>query len=337
MAITGKELAKIMNLSEAAVSLALNNKPGVSTKTRKKVIDTAKEYGYDFTELNWANEKSPTKGTVYLVIFRKHGTILSDTSFFSQLSEGVNYGCLMTGYYMNILNIYESDDIEAKMDELERQGCKGLILLGTEMQKEDLVQFQKTSMPLVLLDSYFSDIMIDCVHINNLRSAYLATNHLIKATSSHPGYLHSSYRIQNFYERKLGYNKAIQANGLSLSRSMVHRLSPTLEGAYGDMLAILENDEPLAECYFADNDLIAAGAMKAFKEKGIRVPEDIAVMGFDDIPLCTYVEPSLSSVHVPKRYMGEVAAKRLIDIINSEHHYPLKIEVEATVIARDSL
>ena len=92
---------------------------------------------------------------------------------------------------------------------------------------------------------------------------------------------------------------------MSSSRSIVHILTPSMEGAYADMLEIIKNGEELASCYFADNDLIAVGAIKALKENGYRIPQDIGIVGFDNLPLGSVIEPALTTIHVPKQYMGE--------------------------------
>ena len=110
-----------------------------------------------------------------------------------------------------------------------------------------------------------------------------------------------------------------------------------MDGAHAEMLAILDNNEPIADSYFADNDLIAAGAMKAFKERGYRIPEDIAIVGFDNVPMCTYLEPNLTTVNVPVKYMGKMAVERLISVINSKQYMPIKIEVNTNLIKRRSV
>ena len=102
-----------------------------------------------------------------------------------------------------------------------------------------------------------------------------------------------------------------------------------------EMIQEAAHDE-LARCYFADNDLIAAGAMRALSEAGYRIPEDISVIGFDDMPMCTYITPPLSTVHVPKQYMGEIAVKRLAEIINSTSASHVKIEISTEIIKRKS-
>ena len=103
------------------------------------------------------------------------------------------------------------------------------------------------------------------------------------------------------------------------------------------MIEILNRNEPLASCYFADNDEIAIGAMRAFKEKGYRIPEDISIVGFDNIPYSTYVDPPLTTIDVPKAYMGTIAAKRLITVIEEKVTAHLKIEMNTNLIIRQSV
>lgn len=335
MAITSKELAKLLGLSEAAVSLALNQKPGVSTATRKKVITAAEAHGFDFTRIKAAVPEK-NSGSIYFVIYKKHGAVVGDTPFFAELSAGVDEACKSLPYYLNIQYLHEDDDISDLINSWKKIGCRGLILLGTEMQQQDLKPFCASGLPLVLLDNYFEEEDLDSVLINNIKGAYTATDYLVRRRGSQPGYLHSSYSINNFEERADGFYKAIRKNGLSTSRSIVHRLSPSLEGAYSDMKDLLAKGEPLANCYFADNDIIAAGAMKAFKEAGLDIPGDIAIVGFDNTPLCTCIEPSLTAIHVPKQYMGRMAVHRLHELICNPDSLPIKIEISTTLKKRKS-
>ena len=138
------------------------------------------------------------------------------------------------------------------------------------------------------------------------------------------------------YQRADVFYKAIRANGMPTSKLIVHYLTPSQEGAYDDMKKLLTAGEEPANCYFADNDLIAVGALQAFKEFGYRVPEDIAIIGFDDLPLCEYILPSLSTIEVPKYFMGETAAMRMIQIIEKKNTLPIKIEVSTKIIIRKS-
>lgn len=337
MGITAKELAQKLNLSEAAVSLALNNKPGVSTQTKKKVLDAAREFNYDFTRINSAEYSASPQGSIYLIMYRKHGAIVTDTPFFSQLFEGIDLECKRYNYFLNVLYLYEEDPISSHLLLIINAGAKGIILLGTEMQEIDLLPFSNCPIPIVLLDNYFETYDMDCILINNIKGAFNATDYLIKTRKSQPGYMQSSYAINNFNERADGFYKALRKNGMSTSRSIVHRLSPSIEGAYADMIQLLSQNEPIANCYFADNDLIAIGAIRALQEHGYQVPEDVSIIGFDNIPLCTYVSPSLTTLNVPKEYMGQMAVRRLHERITSYQNEYIKIEVSANLIKRKSI
>lgn len=333
MSITAKELAKKLNLSEAAISMALNKKPGVSTKTRKMVLEAAEKYGYDFTRISGRPNRS---GMVTFVIFKKHGAIVSDTPFFSEVTEGVQQKCSEYGFKLNIEHLYKEDYLGSQAEQIMDSDPAGIILLGTEMSREDFLPFSMLRIPVVLLDVYMRDVDVDCILINNSQGAYLATEHLITATKSQPGYLHSSYSISNFEERADGFYKAIRAHGMSPSKSIVHQLTPSIDGATADMQEILNSGEEIARAYFADNDLIAIGAMRALQQHGYRIPEDVAIVGFDNLPMCNYIDPPLTTINVPKKYMGEVAVARLLALIDARQFVPIKMEIHTNLVKRHS-
>ena len=344
MGIKAKDLAKELQLSEAAVSMALHNKPGVSTATRKKVLELAKRKGYDFSRINAAKNPEENKGTIYYIIYRKSGALvpntstetITDTPFFAPLSEGIRLECSKHPYDLTVCYIYEKDDPTALLRSIESDNTKGILLLGTELTQQSLSPFQNYSLPLVVIDNFFDELPFNYVSINNIQGAFLATEHLIRTTHKKPGYLHSSYPSNNFEGRKTGFYKALRENGMSTPHPIIHSVTPTMEGAYEDMIFIIDSKEPLASCYFADNDLIAIGAMRAILEAGYKIPEDIAIIGFDDMPLCKFMNPPVSAVHVPKQYMGSLAVKRLIELMESKEHSPVNIELSTTLMLRKS-
>ncbi|MDO4292808.1 MAG: LacI family DNA-binding transcriptional regulator [Eubacteriales bacterium] len=334
MPITAKELASHLNLSAAAVSMALNNKTGVSTVTRQRVIAAAREFGYDFSKHRDPSRHTAEKGTITFLIYKKHGAVVADTPFFGQLTEGIEQACSQASYILNVNYLYESEDIPSQLERMNY--CNGILLLGTEMRYQDFQPFDTVKTPLVVLDTYYENLKYDCVLINNFQGAYQAACHLLKTTGAQPGYLRSSYRIGNFDERADGFYRAIRDFGLSPSHSQSILLTPSLEGAYEDMKSQLRAGVKPARCYFADNDLIAAGAMKALKEAGFLTPADVALVGFDDMPLCTFVEPSLTTINVPKQYLGHIAVERLTTLIDNRLHYPVKTEIGTQLIRRHS-
>ena len=177
---------------------------------------------------------------------------------------------------------------------------------------------------------------MDCVLINNVMGAFSATDYLIQQTKTQPGYLHSSYSLHNFEERATGFDKALHKNGMSSFHSIIHKVAPSVEGAYADIKNLLAQNIPIASCYFADNDFIAIGAIRAFQEHGYEIPKDIRIIGFDDIPHCIYISPPLSSIRVPQQYMGQIAVRRLHEQIVNPQDTFVKIEVAANLIIRKS-
>ena len=334
MSITAKELAKKLDLSAAAVSMALNNKPGVSEETRKTVFSAAVKYGYDFSRTS--ESKRATGDSVCFILYKRQGAVVGDTPFFAEVSEGIEAGCKQSGVKLQISYIYKGEDVARQLEDIVYSGCSGIVLLATEMLPDDVEMFTRLPIPLVFLDAYYNTLPFNCVMINNVQGAFLATDHLITKVKKQPGYLHSAYSIANFEERANGFYNAVRHHGLSTSKSIVHRLTPSVEGAHADMLALLDAGEETASCYFADNDWIAIGAMKAFQARGYRIPDDISIIGFDDVPLAGFIDPPLTTVHVPKRYMGETAAKRVVEIMHERGHSPVKTEIQTRLIIRGS-
>lgn len=334
MGITAKELAKQLGLSTAAVSMALNGKRGVSESTRARVLDAAKKGGYDFERLR--GKEDVPKGTIAFLLYKRHGAVVGDTPFFSSLSDGVAEACRSEGYNLRLYYLYE-ESLKQDLQAIFADDIAGAILLGTEMRQQDFAPFASFSLPLVVMDMYFEGINRDCVLINNVQGAFAATNYLISKRKQQPGYLRSAYPIANFEERADGFYKAIRFNGMAAGASPVHRLAPSADGAYADMKALIAQGDPLAKSYFADNDLIAAGAMRALKEAGYRVPQDIGIIGFDNTPMCEVSDPPMTTIHVPKQDMGMLAMQRLVLRMRDKRAAHVKIEVETTIVKRGTL
>jgi len=329
---TIKDIAKAANVSPGTVSNALNNKKGVSDEIKQLVFKVAKELGY-------SKETPNDRNTIRFVIFKRHGYVVSDTPFFSSLIEGIEKECRMQGYEMLISHVNISDeDYKETISNINNDYYSGLLILATEMATEDLELFGGNGAPVVLLDNYFRNCSFDCVLINNIDAAYRGTSHLIENGHKDIGYLHSSVYINNFYFRKQGYLEALSEHGLRADERFELCLEPTIEGSYRDMRSLLEGgglDMPTA--FFADNDIIAFGAMRALKEKGVKIPEDVSIVGFDDMPFCEITSPRLTTIKVFKQEMGSIAVKRLLQKMNGRESVVQKIEVATELITRESV
>ncbi len=335
MSITAKELAEKLNLSATAVSMALNNKPGVSTETRAMVLEAAQKYGYDFSRLA---AKTSKNRSVSMIFYRSHNAILSYSPIFEELSDGTMRECTAQGCKCRIIQFYEKrDDLEALKGDLRLSDCAGIILVGTEMSEQAYAHFQDLRIPVVLLDTCFDSMNCNSVLIDNRQGAHLATEYLITRRMKQPGYLHSSYPLQNFNERMDGFRDAVKDAGMSFSRSPIHLLAPSLEGAFSDMMELLEQNVPLSDSYFADNDLIAIGAMKALKVKGYRIPEDVGIIGFDNISEARVVDPALTTISIPRHYMAQMAVRRLVELMEEPTPYCAKIRISTSLVKRFSV
>ena len=277
-------------------------------------------------------------GDIYCIICRAHNAILNYTPIFSELTEGIEQECRQNGYHLKTFQLYEkTDDLHKYIEELRISQCAGVILLGTELSATVCQEFLHLSVPVILLDSYFDSVDCSSVLINNAQGAYLATSYLIDRCGRQPGHLCSAYKIENFTERKYGFQRAVREHGMSTGKTITHELSPSIEGAFSDMLEIIDSGTPLAGSYFADNDLIAIGAIKALKLRGYKIPQDIAIAGFDNISEGRVVDPSLTTIDVPRKFMGQTAAAQLIRELKTPVPHSIKIEVSTTLIKRFSV
>lgn len=335
MGLKIKDISDMLNISPATVSLALNNKPGVSEETRQKILSVVEDMGYDTNILSkpaLRNSKS-----IRFIVYKKHGLVVSNTPFFSTLMEGIDLEARKNGYNLVISYINESDNKAEILRIIEGNPLDGLIILATEMTSEDIKPFTKLGVPVVALDSYFDMEKIDTIVINNVQGAYEATKYLIDSGHSNIGYLKSSIWIKNFEERKYGFTKALSDNGLTYNVKNVLNLEPTMEGAYTSMINILKNGTPLPTAFFADNDIIAFGTIKALRESGMHLPKQISIIGFDDMPFCEMIDPALTTMKVFKERMGALAVDRLINKIEKNICEFIKLEISTVLIERKSV
>lgn len=334
--ITAKELASKLGLSATAVSMALNNKPGVSTETRMMVLEAAERYGYDFTRIK---DKSGKSMQIYVVTYRMSNAILSFSPVFDEIMDGIQNECGRQHIRVNYRSFIASDnDLDDLLGDIRASDADGVILIASEMDDASCRRFDELKRPIVLLDNEFISPHFTCVCIDNAQGAYDAVSYLIKQRGNkQPGYLQSSYKINNFTARAAGCRRAFTDHGMSVHATIRHELPPTIEGAYMEMASLLEAGVPIADSYFADNDLIAIGAMKAFKKYGHRIPEDVGIVGFDDISASKIVEPQLTTMRVPRSYMGEIAVQRLERMVGSKHTIVTKTLVSTSLVTRFSV
>lgn len=335
MSIRAKDIAKKLGVSTTTVSLVLNNKPGVGDKTRERVLKEIESMGF---ETNIKLKPSAALKNIRFVLFKRHGLVVGDTPFFSKLIESIEGEAKINGFNIIISYLNKEQNTSEYVRQFEQDdNTAGIMLLATEMTQEDIETFKESSLPILALDNCFDETGIDCVQIDNAQGVHKAINYLVECGHDDIGYLHSSAYIYNFEERQRGYKTALIENGLEYNQGEVILLEPTIEGSYKDMKAYLDEGNKPPKAFFADNDILAMGASRALKEAGYKLPEDVSVVGLDDMPYCVMMRPQLTTVRVNNSSMGIVAVRRLADIINGRTDETVKILIRTGLVIRKSV
>jgi LacI family transcriptional regulator len=191
----------------------------------------------------------------------------------------------------------------------------GILVIGTNLSEEESEMIHDAYPTSVIIDTCYPHIPGNFVVMNNLLGGAQAAKYLISCGHRSMGYVESKVRISNFDERKKAFIKELERNGLSLSKSNVFQVSPIMEKAQNDFFSYLERGDRLPTALFCESDNIAIGVLKALQRFGLSVPQDISIVGFDDIPHCTIVSPPLTSVRVQKDVMGAEAIRKLIQLV----------------------
>ncbi len=334
MAVRAKDIAQKLGVSTTTVSLVLNNKPGVSQKTRERVLQEIEQMGF---ETNIKIKQTAAYKNILFVLFKNHGLVVGDTPFFSKLIESIEGEARKNGFNIIISYLNKESNTQAYVNQFENdETTAGILLLATEMDEEDIITFTQSKIPVLALDNCFN-ADIDSVQIDNIEGVTKAVKYFVECGQSDIGYMHSSASIYNFEQRYMGFQMELSKEGIELSPNKIIKLEPTIEGAHRDMEAYLKNGGKLPKALFADNDIIAMGASRAIKEAGYKLPDEVSVIGFDDMPYCTMMRPRLTTVKVSNEGMGTVAVRRLADIINSKTNENIKILVRTDLIKRNSV
>lgn len=334
MKLTLRDIAKRANVSPATVSNALNGRVGVSKAVQAQILSIAQEMGYQPLR----ETPRPSKH-VRLIIYKSHGMVVMDTPFFAELTESIQLECRRVNLELLIshINVREDADYAEQIRSFCTEECAGVILLGTEMSVEELRQFTGLNTPVIVLDNIFRYEKVHAVAMNNVEAGHLAARTLWEAGHRSIGHITSSVAFSNMSDRMQGFRDGLARHGLSLSEEQIWPVRPTMSGAYEDMMALLSQKKPLPTAFFAGNDIMAIGCMRALAECGYRVPDDVSIIGMDNTSLCEACTPQLSTIHVYKRELGVMAMRTLLSLTNESMHSTIKVEVGVGVHLRDSI
>lgn len=309
--VTARNIAARLGLSTSAVSLALNGKPGVSEQTRASVFKAAEEMGYG--GVRKLPEPSGYRRICFVFYINKLVSIAENTSFSSFVLQGVESAASAQGYSTQVRYLRAGESVEKQAADVCRN-ADGIILLGTDLIEDSLPEVQAfldaaSSLPTVVVDSLMLAERLDCVGNDNALGSRQAVNYLLERGCRRIGYLRSRHRILNFEERERGLRSALADAGME--PDAVVDLGISFDDACEDMNRYIEKCDRLPDGFFAENDVIAAASIRALRAHGVALPEDVSIVGFDDIPICDLTDPSLTTVHSFKEQLGEVAVALL--------------------------
>ncbi len=301
---TMRDIAKLSKVSVSTVSRVLSGKGRVSAEKRNEIIKLANQFHY----IPNYHAKCMTKTGVITV-----GLVVPDISnpFFSKITMGIEAE-LRDNALLILMNSFRDIEREKRLSLLLRDnGAKGIIIGNSHVEDDFVFEISKY-IPVVVFDKEYNLPNISTIKLDNVYGAYLATNHLIEIGCSSIVHFGGFDDLDVSIQRREGYKKALR-------RGMQPYVIPTgydERSGYEKAKKILTSKK--FDGVFCMNDLVAIGVLKAAKEMGIRVPEDLKIIGFDDTELCEVVTPPLSSIHQPIEEMGRAAARALLKMIEGE-------------------
>jgi LacI family transcriptional regulator len=304
-----RTLAKLANVSPSTVSKALNDRSDVSPETRQKVQEIARAHGYSPDSFGKGLKTRSTENIGLLFSRDQHA--LSDNPFYSKVLEGVESE-LSINNYNTIFNIIQPSTRGLPKMVRERH-VDGVILIG--VFHEDLLEkLRAETLPVVMIDPQNPVDAFGQIHIDNEYGAFLATRHLIDAGHREIGFVSGELSRLSFRQRLEGFRKALRAQGLAQDDRLIR--TGGIENGYDHFRSILTEQNPTA--IFSANDINALRGYKAIHDLRLRIPEDVSVVGFDDIDLASIAAPPLTTVRVPKKEFGSIAARTLLSLVRED-------------------
>jgi len=330
--LTLESIARQLGVSSATVSRALNDKPGVGAETRRRVLELAARERY---AVNGAARGLATTQSHTVAFLTAHRSVpLADDYFYQRVMLGAQQQLARDSYYLLVAVVEPAELADLTAIELVRgQRIDGILLAGPEVPVRSILDLRSTGMPIVLVDNALPRTPVDCVLSEDEEGGYSATLHLLNHGHRHIVLLAGPLAWISNAARTAGYRRAMAEAGLPALE--IHSEETTLESGYVAMQQALAEHTDLT-ALFAVNDSMAIGAMRAARAAGRRLPDDMAVVGFDDVEAASHVEPPLTTVKVNKRQMGVIAARRLVSLMEGNEDIPVRSSVATELLVRSS-
>ena len=327
--ITIYDVAREAGVSDATVSRVFNNKDNVRASTRERVLKAAKKLGYVAN----LNARSLAGGKSNIVGLLVPGL---DTTYIGEIVRGIDHELSRAGYELMLYTTRRRGGNESSyLHYIANNLSDGLLLVVPLLSSTYLQTLSNLNYPYVLIDELDETGNSFSVGATNWQGAYDATQYLIKLGHRKIGFITGIPELNSSKERLDGYQTALQDQDLPVISSLIVHGDYMQPSGYQQALHLLDlPDRPTA--VFASNDIMALGVMDAIRERGLSIPEDVSVIGFDDIPQASTTHPKLTTVRQPLEQMGRVGVKLLLEQLEHPERPPRRMTLATQLITRDS-
>lgn len=327
--VTISDVAKAAGVSKQTVSRAINDKGEINPETKARILGIVKQLDYRPSRMAQGLNTQRTF-TVGVVV----GDIANP--FFPDIIRGIQDYATANDYNVVLCNSDDNPDTELRMLKmLAAQEVDGIIVYSGQSGSKDLHDFADSYRPLLLINRHFEHPNITLVRVDTYQGAQLVADHFLAQQHTAMGLLMPLVDSRGHLNRVQGFKDQLQAHGQTLPDERIFVARPNLEGGYQTTHQLLDKF-PDTTAIFAYNDLMAIGSMRACKERNLRIPQDIAIMGFDDIKFAAMASPSLSTIRIDKYQVGQIAMHRLLEMIeNDDGEFP-PITIGVELVSRES-
>jgi LacI family transcriptional regulator len=327
--ITLKMVAERAGVSVNTASRAINNKPDINLETKKRVLQIAKELGYIRNAAAVALRTKKT-GTI--------GVVIADNRnpFYAEVLNGIEEAAREKNYHIILANTqrdYKKE--EEAINLLLAKRVDGLLITPVQDRDDDIKNLIEANIPFVIVGRDFKNIEVDTVYNDEVRGGFLATEYLIKKGHKRIALINGFLHKSPAKGRLEGYKNALKKYGITFDDALVTVGDIDVKDGYERTKQLFEKGLNFT-AIFAYNDIMAFGAMQAIKEKSLRIPEDIGLVGYDDIPFSSFISPSLTTIRLKKQELGAESVKLLLSRINGNRKKIKKVMLGVELQIRES-
>jgi len=330
--LTLEDIARKAGVSRSTVSRVINDQPNVSEAVRKRVWEVIKKTGYqpNVAARSLASQRSYMVG---LVLPHSVSYLFTDP-YIPHLIQGVAQSCNQFDYTLGLFHASTQEDEQKMYPRVSRGGLLDGVILQAGHHGDPLMdRLVESDLPLIFVGRPFQSENVSYIDIDNTDGAYNAVSHLIRLGYKRIATIAGSEQSTVGIDRKQGYVKALQDRDLPVDENLITESDFTEVGGYDAMVHLLSNKP---EAVFAASDVMAVGAIRAVRNAGMVIPDDIAIVGFDDLPVAKMTNPALTTIRQPINRLGSTAVEMLIDMIQNGSKPHNRIILSTELVVRDS-